>query len=112
MLKFAVRQFAPCNRHFQAFKNCEFVFPDAPHPPSEVVFQPAPGVDVSGEGGSSCSLSCHFPCDMSMQMVRRVLGTGGIPTERLAAASQASMNHYDSLHRHVFDASELPFWRP
>ena len=37
-------------RPLQAFKNCEFVFPDAPHPPSEIVFKPAPSVDSGSPG--------------------------------------------------------------
>ncbi len=36
--------------HFQAFKNCDFIFPDAPHPPSEVVFKQAPGEQAAAAG--------------------------------------------------------------
>jgi hypothetical protein len=44
------------NPDFQALKNCEFFFPDAPHPPSEVVFQAATGAEVSDKGSShKCS---------------------------------------------------------
>jgi len=34
----------------KAFKNCEFVFPDAPHPPSEIVFKPAATDDPASAG--------------------------------------------------------------
>jgi hypothetical protein len=50
------RLLARRNPDFQALKNCEFFFPDAPHPPSEVVFQAATGAEVSDKGSSrKCS---------------------------------------------------------
>jgi hypothetical protein len=48
----AIRHTSSLNNRWQAFKNCEFVFPDAPHPPSEVVFKPAPGAEAEGAGNS------------------------------------------------------------
>jgi hypothetical protein len=47
-------------RDIQAFKDCDFVFPDAPHPPSEIVFKPALGDVAAAPGVPSQLLTSLF----------------------------------------------------
>jgi hypothetical protein len=92
----------------QAFKDCEFVFPDAPHPPSEIFFKQTPSVDAAGPGLPApqlqAALSHSFPSrKMELPTIQLWHGMDGILIGIHALASLVSRNPCDASRRHAHE---------